>query len=81
VLPRSVATKFSGEYMAPFLFIEAIRKRLPWIKARREGLVAITFKGDIFKPERLVQYQEGELLRYKSLKARWEYSHYADFYR
>jgi hypothetical protein len=81
VFPRSLAVKFGEEYMAPAAFIEEIRKRLPWVVARRRASVAITFVGDDFKPGRLAALNKGEIVRYGALKHRWDHDDFRDYWR
>ena len=61
-LPSSFVVKFPGEFMSrfkPWLYIKA---RLPWVVARREGLVAITLNGLLAKPEHLIKLNDGAVV-------------------
>lgn len=81
VFPRRLVNKFAEEYMLPWPFIERLRKQLPWVKRRRAGLVAMSFVGSDFKPDRIVNFRKGTVLRYKRLAVRWDHDHLAAFYR
>lgn len=81
VVSRHHATKFSEEFMAPFIVLEKLRKQLPWVKRRREGLVAITFVGDLMKPEFLLNFKRGDLIQQKKMKVIWEHENYANYFR
>lgn len=81
VFPRSLAIKFAEEYMAPVAAIEEMRKHLPWVVARRRSVVAVTFVGRAFKPERLVAYKKGEIVRYGRLQHRWDHDEFRDYWR
>lgn len=76
-----VANKFAEEYMMPFATLEELRKRLPWVRRRRSELVALTFVSHGLKPDKLVQFRRGDLLRYKGAKVWWDHDRYAAFYR
>lgn len=80
VFPRRLAVKFAEEYMLPLLFLEDLRRRLPWVAARRRGLVAVTFVGDDFKAERLAGVRDGAVLRYRRLRFRWPHAEYRDYW-
>lgn len=51
--------KFPAEFMYPWRWLVHLRARLPWVRRRREGLVAVTFPGVNFKGEDLAQLAEG----------------------
>lgn len=59
-LPKSFAVKFPTEYMLPSKALCYLRSSLPWVRRRREKLVAITFCGLSNKPETLIELQEDE---------------------
>lgn len=81
VFPKALANKFVDEYMAPFAWIEDLRKRLPWVRRRRSGQAALTFAGAGVKPELLVGLRRGDLLRYKRRKLRWDHDNLAAYFR
>lgn len=61
-LPKSFAVKFPTEYMLPGKALCYLKSSIPWIRNRREKLVAITFCGLSNKPETLVAMKENETL-------------------
>lgn len=81
VFPRRLAVKFAEEYMAPAAFLEEIRKRLPWVIARRRSFVAVTFVGNDFKPARLAALRKGDIVRYGRLTQRWDNDDFRDYWR
>jgi len=80
VFPRRLAMKFAEEYMAPVAGIEEVRKRLPWVIARRRSVVAITFVGLAFKPQRLAAMEKGQVVRYRHLTHRWDHDDFRDYW-
>lgn len=68
-LPRSVAVKFPNEYMHPLKSVLWARSVLPWVRARRKSVVAVTLPGTAIKPEALVLFREG--MRMRDEKRRW----------
>jgi hypothetical protein len=80
VFPTSLMVKFSGEYMSPFHAAESFRSRLPWVRARRQGQVAVTFAGNDLKPDKLVSLGQGDEIRYKWLKTRWNYEEFQEYW-
>lgn len=61
-LPKSFAVKFPTEFMLPNKALCYLKSSLPWIRRRREKLVAITFCGLSNKPETLIELKENEEL-------------------
>ncbi|MBZ0161405.1 MAG: hypothetical protein K8H74_01695 [Notoacmeibacter sp.] len=80
VFSKRLANKFAEEYMLPWPFLEELRKRLPWVRRRRAGMVAMTFVSDALKPQRIVTFTKGDI-RYKNVSVRWDHDMYADYYR
>jgi hypothetical protein len=80
VFPTSLLAKFSGEYMSPTHGCEAVRSHLPWVQARRNSQVAITFAGADLKPDRLMRLTPGDEIRYKRLRARWNNTEFQDYW-
>ena len=71
-IPKSFAVKFPGEFMFYWGFWLYLRALLPWVRARRRSLVAVTLNGLMIKPERLLSLQEGEaIVDEKSRKLIW----------
>ena len=78
---RRIAVKFHWEFMAPWPFLETVRRRLPWVVRRRRGLVAVAFEGDNLKPWRLSAVRPGEIVTHRHLRVRWAYPEFADYWR
>ncbi|WP_291064620.1 hypothetical protein [Hydrogenophaga sp.] len=71
-IPRQFAVKFPGEYMFPWGFWLYLKAWLPWVRARRRALVAVTLNGLMIKPERLLSLREGDVIvDEKSRKLIW----------
>jgi hypothetical protein len=58
-VPTRLVVKFPTEYMQPWRWMVALRAALPWVKARRRGLLAVTFPGVKLKGEDLAALPEG----------------------
>lgn len=61
-LPNSLIVKFPGEFMFPWRWWLYVKAQLPWVRARRAKLAAITLNGLLIKPEMLVQLAEGDVV-------------------
>lgn len=61
-LPNSLIVKFPGEFMFPWRWWLYVKAQLPWVRARRAKLAAITLNGLLIKPESLVSLSEGEVV-------------------
>ncbi len=71
-IPNSFAVKFPGEFMFYWGFWLYVKARLPWVKKRRKGLVAVTLNGLMIKPEKLLSLKEGDVIvDEKSRKLIW----------
>ena len=81
VFPKRLAVKFAEEFMQPLTFMATMRGILPWVRARRKSLVAISFMGASLKPRALAGYQPGEVVRYRHLKVRWVFDAISDYWR
>ncbi len=68
-LPKSLALKFTNEYMHPLKALLYLRGALPWVKARRAAPVAVTLPGPVVKPDELVTFRDGMEIR--DWKRRW----------
>lgn len=51
--------KFPAEFMQPWRWLVHLRASLPWVRRRREGLVAVTFPGVKFKCDDLARLTDG----------------------
>jgi hypothetical protein len=61
-LPKTLIVKFPGEFMFPWRWWLYVKAQLPWVRARREKLAAITLNGLLIKPESLITLGEGEVV-------------------
>jgi hypothetical protein len=81
VFPNTLAVKFAEEYMLPIARLEAWRSKLPWVAKRRENLIAVTFVSDDLKPDKLIEMQNGTLVRYKKVCVRWAFPTYTQYWQ
>ncbi len=58
-IPKSFAVKFPGEFMFFWGWWLYVRASLPWVRARRRRLAAVTLNGLLIKPEKLLELQDG----------------------
>ena len=68
-VPNGLGVKFLNEYMYRSKALIYLKAALPWVRARREGLAAVTLPGEYVKPERIVDYEDGFEIRDE--KQRW----------
>lgn len=61
-IPSSFAVKFPGEFMFYWGWWLYVRALLPWVRARRNQLAAVTLNGLMIKPEKILQLQDGDRL-------------------
>lgn len=59
-IPPYFAVKFPDEFMSHFSLWLYVRASFPWVKYRREKLIAITLNGLTVKPEQLLKLADGE---------------------
>ncbi|MFC5991430.1 hypothetical protein [Limoniibacter endophyticus] len=71
VLSNRLAVKYTDEYMSLSATLSALKSKLPWVRKRRANLVAVTYQGDVCKPENLVRFRAGSLVRYKHYRCWW----------
>ncbi len=57
-VPSSFAVKFPTEFMSRIVALSYLWAALPWVRARRRGLVAVTLCGTTAKPEALLALPE-----------------------
>lgn len=74
-------TKFTEEYMAPYLWLSVVRDYLPWVQARRASQAVITFHGENLKPKILAHAKPGDILTHKFHKVRWNYPRITAFWQ
>ena len=81
-LPKTFIVKFPGEFMFPWRWWLYVKASLPWVRARRAQLTAITLNGLLIKPEMLLQMAEGEVVvDNKSRQLVWSESTFGGFRR
>jgi hypothetical protein len=81
-LPNSLIVKFPGEFMFPWRWWLYVKAQLPWVRARRAKLAAITLNGLLIKPEMLVELKQGEIvIDNKSRQLVWSPLTMGDFYQ
>ncbi|MBT8416182.1 MAG: hypothetical protein KJO42_01970 [Silicimonas sp.] len=68
-IPNWLGVKFLNEYMHSAKWMIYLKGALPWVRARREGVAAVTLPGEFVKPELLVTYEDGYEIRDE--KNRW----------
>lgn len=61
-LPKTLIVKFPGEFMFPWRWWLYVKAQLPWVRARRAKLAAITLNGLLIKPEMLVNFEKGAIV-------------------
>lgn len=61
-VPARMVVKFPTEYMQPWRWLVHLRAALPWVRRRREGLIAVTFPGVKLKGEDLAALPEGAVV-------------------
>lgn len=61
-VPNHLAVKFPTEFMYPWLALGRLINNLPWVRRRRESLVAITLPGEAVKAEVLLDLAEGAVV-------------------
>lgn len=59
-IPSSFAVKFPGEFMFYWGWWLYVRALLPWVRARRRRLAAVTLNGLMIKPEKLLELHDGD---------------------
>jgi hypothetical protein len=81
-LPNSLIVKFPGEFMFPWRWWLYVKAQLPWVRARRAKLAAITLNGLLIKPEMLVELKQGEIvIDNKSRQLVWSRLTMGNFYQ
>lgn len=58
-IPNTLAVKFPTEFMSRINVLSYLWALLPWVRARRAGLIAVTLCGVEIKPEELLALPEG----------------------
>lgn len=71
-VPRNMAVKFPTEFMLPWEWLIRFRARLPWVKRRWAGLLAVTLPGIEVKGQKLLEMEEGaEVVDRKGRRLIW----------
>lgn len=79
-LPKTLIVKFPGEFMFPWRWWLYVKAQLPWVRARRAGLAAITLNGLLIKPESLIKMKDNEItVDNKSRQLVWSLHTLGDF--
>lgn len=58
-IPTALGVMFRREFLTRFRWFGWMKNRLPWVRQRREGIVAVTFNGVEHKLENLLQLPDG----------------------
>lgn len=61
-ISRSDVVKFPGEYMFYWTWWLYVKAKLPWVRSRRNGLLAVTLNGLMIKPDKLLVLPEGGVI-------------------
>jgi hypothetical protein len=59
LVSNRLVVKFPAEFMQPWRWLVHLRASLPWVRRRRDGLVAVTFPGVNFKGADLARLPDG----------------------
>lgn len=71
-ISRADVVKFPGEYMFYWTWWLYVKAKLPWVRHRRNGLLAVTLNGLMIKPEKLLALPEcGVITDEKNRKLVW----------
>ena len=60
-VPNALGVMFRREFLSRARWFGWLKSRLPWVRRRREGIVAVTFNGIEHKLETLLQLPDGSL--------------------
>ncbi|MGR3713711.1 MAG: hypothetical protein ACU0A6_11395 [Shimia sp.] len=71
-IPRHMAVKFPTEFMLPWRWLIRLRGRLPWVRKRWAGLLAVTLPGiEVKGQELLTMAEEAEIVDRKGRILIW----------
>ncbi len=69
---RRLGCMFRREFLSRLPVVAAISGRLPWVRERRKGLVAVTLNGVGYKPDVLLSLRDGDPVQdAKGRRGRW----------
>jgi len=61
-IPRRLAVKFPTEFMLPWEWLIRLRGKLPWVRRRWAGLLAVTLPGVEVKGQELLKMEDGSVI-------------------
>jgi len=71
-IPNTMVVKFPTEFMLPWRWLIILRAKVPWIRRRREQLIAVTLPGLEVKGAELLSLAEGdEIIDRKGRRLIW----------
>lgn len=74
-IPRGMAVKLPTEFMLPYRWLIHLRARMPWVRRRWAGLIALTLPGVEVKGEALLALPDGaEVVDRKGRRLIWSHS-------
>lgn len=80
IFPMRVATRFQDKYFTFSAAMSDFANNSPFIKNVRKRRVLVTFMGEYGKPEKIVQYKKGDVIKLGALVCRWDYPEFQDYW-
>lgn len=80
VFPMRVATRFQDKYFTFSAAMSDFANNSRRIKQARKRHVLVTFMGDYGKPEKIIQYRKGDVIKLSGLVCRWDYPEFQDYW-
>lgn len=75
-----VATRFQDKYFTFSTAMSDFANNSRRIKQARKCHVLVTFMGDYGKPEKIIQYRKGDVIKLSGLVCRWDYPEFQDYW-